>query len=72
MKKYAEAFERLVNTIAEYESDTFSASAVNLTRSQAIAIADDLAMQAIDNLAECYTLDGGKVTDVYETLFSNE
>lgn len=61
-------FLELVKTIKEYESDTFSASAVGLKRSEALRMASAIACHALQELIDCDTLDGVRLTEELENI----
>lgn len=48
----------LLQTVKEYESDTFSASGYNLTDAEAEKITEKIILDAIQDLIELKTLDG--------------
>lgn len=59
-------YKELVQTIHEYESDTFSASGFELKKSEAEKIASILICSAIQSLIDTDTMDGVMLD---ETLF---
>lgn len=60
-------YKELVETIAEYESDTFSASGFELKKSEAKELASILICSVIQSLIDTETMDGILLD---ETLFA--
>ncbi len=63
---------RLVDTVREYESDTFSASACELTDDEAFAITVSLINHALENLIELKNLDGVRLSEELDELRPEE
>lgn len=56
-------FEELVDTIEQYESDTFSAESSRLTREEAETIALEFVLRDLDKRIRCETMDGDMITE---------
>ena len=61
-------FLELVETIRTYESDTFSAEASKLTRSEALKIASNLVCHKIQGMIETHTMDGDIISQELEII----
>lgn len=61
-----ELIENLIEYVAEYESDTFSASAKGLTKEQAKQIVEGMLIDSVQDLEN--ELDGIMLSDSYELI----
>lgn len=61
----------LLETVREYESDTFSAPAQKLTRSEAEEITIALIGGSVQNMVNCVSLDGERISDLLESIREN-
>lgn len=68
MDELEKLFNELIVTIYSYESDTFSAEASKLTRSEAIKIAQRLIVPKIRGLIDCDTMDGVAISEELEDI----
>lgn len=64
--------QALYETVRDYESDTFSASASKLTEGEAQDITVALINYALRQLSDCDTLDGVRLTEELENLRDDE
>lgn len=62
----------LLDTVSEYEADTFSASASNLTKQEAGLITIALIDHALTELIELETLDGVRLTEELDNIREDE
>lgn len=62
----------LLATVAEYESDTFSASASKLTEEEADTITIALISHALQRLIDTDTLDGVRLSEELENIREDE
>lgn len=67
-KEFEVKFNELLNIIAEYESDTFSAIGSRLTIEEAEEVAYKLLIPSINRLIEGDTMDGLMITEVLEEI----
>jgi len=61
-------FDELVEYVADYESDTFSASGEELTKEEAVKIATTLVENNIQNMLDGMRLDGVMISSILEDL----
>lgn len=67
-----EKVEELHKTVKEYESDTFSASASELTEAEALTITANLIKYALQGLIDTDTMDGVRLSEELENIRPDE
>lgn len=67
-----EKVEELHKTVREYESDTFSASASELTDGEALTITANLIKYALQRLIDTDTMDGVRLSEELENIRPDE
>lgn len=68
MTNYQKKFDELVQTIHQYESDTFSSSGSKLTISEAIQISDNFVCHRIQGLIDNHMMDGAMIDEELEII----
>lgn len=63
-----EKYKELIATIAEYESDTFSASGSELTAGEAEQVAETMVVRVLQDMIDCKIMDGDELSEVLETV----